>query len=82
MNNDDIAQSWALGEKAGRGALHTGGENLYSYALLIGYTEDGVKYMIEYTIPGGKFYSVTTSTHVGLGIYYADVVHKPEVIEQ
>ena len=77
MNNDDVAHSWAFGESAGNGPLHTDGENLYSYALLIGYTEDGAKHMIEYTSPGGKFYSVTTSTHVGLGIYYADIVHKP-----
>lgn len=78
MNNDCIAYRWANGEKAGTGPLHTDGNNLYSYELLIGYTEGDKKHMIEYTSPGGKFYSVTTSTHVGLGIFYADIVHKPE----
>ena len=78
MNNDDIAHSWSIGENAGDGALHTDGNNLYSYALLIGYTEDGLKHMIEHTRLGGRFYSITTSTHVGFGMSYADIVHKPE----
>lgn len=77
MKNDDIVCSWKQGESAGYGALHTDGNDLYSYALKIGYTEDGVKHAIDYTSPGGTFYSVTTSTHVGLAIYYADIVHKP-----
>ena len=48
---------------------------LYSYALKIGTTtDDHCKNVLDYTARGLGFYSVTTSTHVGMAKKYADII--------
>ena len=55
----------------------TDGKKLYSYALKIGTsttTDNQCKNVLDYTTRGLGFYSVTTSTHVGLAKKYADII--------
>ena len=48
-------------------SMWTDGKKLYSYALKIGTTtDDQCKNVLDYTAKGLGFYSVTTSTHVGM----------------
>ncbi len=78
MKNEDVAYAWAHGRKASAANLSTDGRNLYSYNLLIGYTNGvGDSVARDYTASGGGFYSVTTSTHVGHAKRYADRVEAP-----
>ncbi len=72
-----VVDKWASGYawKSGTGSLHTDGQDLYSYNLKIGYTDDqGKKVAIDYTAPGKAFYSQTTSKHVTLAKSVSDRV--------
>jgi hypothetical protein len=80
MNNYDIAKAWANNKAVQRKykALSTDGDDLYSYALLIGYTNDqGKKVAIDYTRTGGDYRSNTTSTHVGLAKELCSLIRSP-----
>ena len=80
MNNKEIAQAWAKGQVFSRRskALATDGSSLYSYNLVIGYTNaQGKKVAIDYTRSGGDYRSQTTSTHVGLAIGEATLIRNP-----
>ena len=55
--------------------MSTNGNNLYSYAMIIGYTnETGEKILEERTAKNDWFISSTTSCHVGLARPYADKI--------
>jgi len=69
IQNRKVPECWRRGESAqGHGSLRTDGQNLYSYDLKIGYTENGEKIVIDYR----GCQSVTTSKHVGYAMLYAD----------
>ena len=76
-NNKDVAKLWSKQSRPAsnhNGSFRSDGMRLYSYNLLIGETtENGNKEIYDYTA-SGKFYSITTSRHVGYGKYYADIV--------
>ena len=68
FKNELVLQKWKDGETASshNGALHTDGTSLFSYNLKIGHrANSGATIVGDFTSPGGAFYSVTTSGHVG-----------------
>lgn len=72
IRNEEVLRAWIRGRKLAAGTLSTDGYNLYSYDLKIGII-DGYKFVIyDYTAPGGKFISMTTSTHVNAAKRWAD----------
>jgi len=84
MKNKLVIDSWTRGVAASShtGALRTDGVNLYSYNLRIGYrAKTGATILGDYTSPGGQFYSVTTSCHVGKVRAIACHVMHPAVFE-
>jgi hypothetical protein len=84
MRNDLVIDSWTRGVAASshNGALRTDGVSLYSYNLRIGYrAQTGATILADYTSPGGQFYSVTTSCHVGKARGIACHVMHPAVFE-
>ena len=84
MKNELVINSWTRGVAASshNGALRTDGVNLYSYNLRIGYrARTGATILGDYTSPGGQFYSMTTSQHVGKVRGIASHVMHPAVFE-
>ena len=82
MRNELVIDAWTRGDAADShtGALRTDGVNLYSYNLRIGYrARSGSTVVGDYTSPGGQFYSVTTSCHVGKARGVADHTMHPVV---
>jgi hypothetical protein len=85
MRNDLVINSWTRGVAASshNGALRTDGVNLYSYNLRIGYrARSGSTILADYTSPGGQFYSMTTSSHVGKARHIACHIMHPAVFEK
>ena len=77
MKNEQVAYCWKYGHKGSAQNFSTDGESLYSYALMIGYTDtQGQKVVIDYTTKGGDFYSSTTSKHVFYAKGVSDRVEK------
>jgi hypothetical protein len=80
MRNIEVIKAWAEGRKAssGTGNLWTDGKILWSYSLAIG--ERTVRphhtlvAVVDHTLSGGSFYSVTTSRHVNAAKRFADIV--------
>ena len=72
--NSRVVYNWINGKPFKSLSMRTDGTKLYSYALKIGTTIDGYKNVLDYTAKGLMFYSVTTSTHVGLAKKYADII--------
>lgn len=75
--NEFIAFHWARNERATNhnNSLHTDGDKLFSYALEIGYTENGKKILKDYTSGTALgFRSMTTSKHVGSARLSADLI--------
>ena len=73
--NENVARAWALGRCFRTRRLRTDGLAIHSYDLCIGYTTaSGTKVALDYTAGGIGFYSMTTSTHVGLVKRYSDRV--------
>ena len=68
--NGAVLDCWVSGYPNNtRDALHTDGNNLYSYDLEIGMTRGGQKLVKDYTAKGAYgFMSQTTSTHVNLAL--------------
>jgi hypothetical protein len=80
MRIKQIPELWKKGYqgKTPKNSFSTDGINLYSYNLKIGYTDDhGQKILLNYTVSSGNFRSHTTSRHVNLAAYYADVFLTP-----
>ncbi len=77
-DNRSIARAWGCGQRATShtGNFSTDGKKLYSYNLCIGDTaSDGTKVLRDHTAGGNhRFYSVTTSRHVGMAAPYADII--------
>ena len=77
MTNLQVAFCWRRGKAAASGHMLTDGNNLFSYALLIGRTlgtgASAVKAVKRYQAPK-HYVSQTTSHHVGLAIGASDVV--------
>ena len=79
MRNQDVIRSFAWGKRAAAGNLHTDGRSLWSYDLKIAQrTPEGVV-VGDFTAPGGDFYSVTTSKHVGMAKREAHTIMLPEL---
>ena len=79
MCNAEVVENWAYGHEGFTRSLRTDGKNLFSYNLRIGITGPGrEKIVFDFTAPGGKFVSSTTSTHVGLARphAHADNIHR------
>jgi len=80
MRNDDIVTQWINNLKCIKKhkALSTDGQNLFSYGLLIGYTNpQGHKVAIDRTRIGGDYRSMTTSTHVGIAKRLCSLIRSP-----
>lgn len=59
-------------------SFSTDGRDIYSYDLKIGYTDIyGQKILLMYTTPHNNFKSNTTSRHVNLAAYHADIFQTP-----
>ena len=79
MRNQDVIRSFGWGKRAAAGNLHTDGRSLWSYDLKIAQrTPEGVV-VGDFTAPGGDFYSVTTSKHVGMAKREAHTIMLPEL---
>ena len=75
--NKDVASAWGLSRRASASNMSTDGQKLWSYDLMIGYTdlETGGKVLIDYTTKGGRFVSMTTSSkHISPSRIYADFI--------
>lgn len=72
MNNKEVVLRWMEGKKGSARNMSTDGVNLYSYHLLIGYTENGLKIVKDYRAKAGHFISMTTSHHVTIANRYSD----------
>jgi hypothetical protein len=81
MRNDAVVRAFSRGQKAAAGALRTDGRSLYSYHLKIGEKTLGGVVVADFTSPGGRFISQTTSQHVNLAKRVADTVMLPELFE-
>jgi hypothetical protein len=82
-NNNDIPRAWAAGQAAKnhRGSFTTDGRSIWSYNLCIGETlEDGRKILHDYTADGIRYYSQTTSCHVGKCRSVADLIRTRDKI--
>ena len=80
MNVKQIPILWVNGQsgKTPNKSLSTDGKDLYSYKLKIGYTNDyGQKVVLKYTTRYNSFVSTTTSRHVNLASYHADLFEAP-----
>ena len=80
MKNIDIITEWISNRPYSKRhkALSTDGQILFSYGLIIGYTnKQGRKVAIDYTSTGGYMKSQTTSTHVGMAKRKADLIRNP-----
>jgi hypothetical protein len=79
MRNKDVIRSFAWGKRAAAGNLQTDGRSLWSYNLKIAQrTPEGVV-VGDFTAPGGGFYSMTTSKHVGMAKREAHTIMLPEL---
>ena len=78
IRNEDVVKCSKNGYKAQNKNMTTDGNNLFSYRLKIGYTDNkGQKVALDYTAPTGNFYSRTTSNHVSLAKSFAEVTEDP-----
>jgi hypothetical protein len=65
--NSRVVYCWINDKPFKSLCMRTDGKKLYSYALKIGTTtDDQCKKVLDYTAKGLMFYSVTTSTRVGM----------------
>ena len=77
QSNKSVVEAWQSRRVASSGNMHTDGDKLYSYALLIGEWRDGLPVVFNYTaradmnpfghkVASEGFKSITTSHHVSL----------------
>lgn len=82
MKNAQVAKFWHANAPAvsRSGNYRTDGKTLWSYTQKIGDTDSsGRKLIYNYTnASGGKFISSSTSNHVNLAFFYADIVLDPK----
>jgi hypothetical protein len=72
IRSREVLTAWVKGCPWAVENLSTDGWNLYSYDLKIGTYKDGLNVVYDYTAPGGKFISMTTSAHVNAAKRWAD----------
>ena len=79
MKINEVPKLWKEGRPAKVAkTFKTDGQDLYSYKLKIGYTNEfNQKVLITYTAQHNAFKSHTTSRHVNLAAYYADIFESP-----
>jgi hypothetical protein len=83
MKNQDVIRSFAWGQRAAAGNLQTDGRSLWSYNLKIGHRNlEGEIVVGDFTAPGGDFYSMTTSKHVGMAKREAHTIMLPELFTE
>jgi hypothetical protein len=81
MKNDQVPKFWRNNTpaKSHTNSFTTDGYSLYSYKLMIGSTnERGEKILYNYTEKADNFISSTTSRHVNLATFYADLLLTPK----
>jgi len=71
----DVAGLWRAGQVGSGNNMMTDGRTIWSYALVIGVTEEGRKVAFDYR--GKNSYSVTTSRHVCRTEEVADEIRPP-----
>ena len=86
MTNNSVIRSWSEGKPAknGKHTLTTDGRWLYSYRLAIGYrTTSGICVLGDFTASSRRFYSMTTSKHIGIARRQVnrDLIWHPAVFE-
>ena len=84
VKNIEVVRAWSRGESARnhRGSLvATEDGELYSYTVKIGQCVGGTAVLGDLTARGGRFYSQTTSCHVGIARRCADLVMHAKVWE-
>jgi|TARA_Y100000296_G_C5091918_1_gene215289 hypothetical protein len=84
VKNIEVVRAWSRGESARnhKGCLvATEDGELYSYTVKIGQRVGGAAVLGDLTARGGRFYSQTTSCHVGIARRYADLVMHAKVWE-
>jgi hypothetical protein len=80
MKIKEVPILWRMNRKAktATNSFSTDGSNIYSYRLKIGYTNEyGQKVLLRYTKEYNNFKSHTTSRHVNLAAYHADIFEIP-----
>ena len=74
-SNKAVVYHWLNNRDHSSLNMSTDGNDLYSYAMIIGYTnETGEKVLKDRTAKNDWFVSSTTSCHVGLARPYADTI--------
>lgn len=82
MRNKDVISAFVWGKRAAAENLHTDGRSLWSYNLKIAQrTAEGIV-VGDFTAPGGDFYSMTTSKHVGMAKREAHTIMLPELFTE
>ncbi len=71
MTNLEVAKSWSQGRAAASGNMSTDGQNIWSYAMLIGETVNGERVVYR------RARSQTTTKHINLAARWADKVVIP-----
>lgn len=65
MSIKDVINAWYEGKSASTKSLHTDGNKIWSYDLLVGYTDElGNAFLISYNAENNHFVSSTTSKHL------------------
>lgn len=83
-DNLNVVRAWKEGKNARnhKNTLMTVDGELFSYRLKIGARSGaGVCVLGDFTSPGGRYHSMTTSCHVNLAKHVADMVMHPLVWE-
>ena len=74
-SNKAVVYHWLNNREHSSLNMSTGGPDLYSYAMVIGYTnEAGEKVLKDRTAKNDLFVSATTSCHVGIARPYVDKI--------
>ena len=84
MRNRQVIEQFAAGKQADSwtGNLWSDGTWLRSYNQKIAHrTSGGLVVVGDFTSPGGKFFSVTTSGHVNRAKAHADEIMHPTVFQ-
>ena len=84
MRNRQVIERFAAGQQANSwtGNLWSDGTWLRSYNQKIAHrTSGGLVVVGDFTSPGGKFFSVTTSGHVNSAKAHADEIMHPTVFQ-
>lgn len=72
-----VVDEWKRSKPCASGNLRTDGLNLFSYKTKIGFTQNGIKLVIDFTKEKGGFISHTTSVHVNMAKQVADTIVNP-----